>query len=392
MAANKVKSSLAAKYGNKLDAAVKGHAKDETNYGQISLPGGIKNGIAKVSKCYFKEFGPESNMKKADGTKAVGEWFFRMEGTVVTPKSVPTVDGIVPTEGLVTSIMIPLCDTKDSKGEVITQDDQIKRILEEMRKVTSPEFTANALFADLEPMASDIESAHPYFWFSTTQSKPNDQYPNPRVFENWNGNRGLENYQEEETTAFNQSTSQEPTKPVETAKEEIKHTASVTTPQRVPTTTKVKKAEPREDKIIPVSEMSLADLVSLASSEADTAGEAQKLLTDKAIEAGYTEEEYGGEETSWEDVKGMIEKPKEIAQDGEGEEESEEEEAEPEDTTPVKGNTYQYSPPSKKTPGKMLPERDVQVLSVNEKDKTVMLKDLTLKNVEYKGIAWNAIK
>ncbi len=61
-------SKLAAKYGAKLDQAVKAHAQDETDYGFIRLPPGIVNGIAQLTKCYFDEYKTGKNK---------GEMYFR---------------------------------------------------------------------------------------------------------------------------------------------------------------------------------------------------------------------------------------------------------------------------------------------------------------------------
>ncbi len=360
MAATKVKSVLAGKLGAKLDTAVKKHADDDTTYGIINLPGGITNGIAQLSKCYFKEYGPDTNMKKADGTSAKGEFYFRAEGTVNSPNSVATPDGVVPVKGLTTSVMVSLIEQKRGQGAnavIVSLEDQIQQVLNIMRQLAGPDFTKGATGADLEGLAASLEEAAPYFRFSTSQGKPSAEYPNPRVFENWHGNKGLENYQPEETSAFNTATSTTPSQ-----------NGKVTSPQ-VP--------EKRVDAIVPVSEMDLDDLVELAKSEADTAEEARATLVAKGVESGWTEEELTSEEVSWDQVKEMIENPKQEEQ---------------QNSVPVKGQTAKYSPPSKKKPGTLQPERECQITAVDTKSETVTLKDLTTKPPgEYKSIPWSEL-
>lgn len=178
------KSGLAAKYGSKLDDAMDSHGGDETNYGGLygQLPGGIRRGIAQLSKCYFSQY------EKGDNKD---EYYFRAEGVVIEPNEC---DGQI-VKGLMTSIMEPVCETTKRNKEVVTIEDHMKTILNEMRKLGVD--TEGAGSEDLERLAEDLVEAAPYFFFGTSQSEATDQYPNPRVWENWNGSKGLEDYEPE---------------------------------------------------------------------------------------------------------------------------------------------------------------------------------------------------
>lgn len=192
MAKQVVKSGLAAKYGSKLDTAVKTHAEDETTYGQMDLPGGIKGGIAQLTKCYFDQY-------KTGDYK--GEYYFRAQGIVIEPKSH---EGL-PIAGLMTSYMEPVCDTiNKTKKETTTQEEHIDRILNEMRKLGAE--TKGASGSDLESLAAGLEQSKPYFRFETSVGAATPQFPNPRVFHNWYGSKGLEDYVPDEAPAVEDNT------------------------------------------------------------------------------------------------------------------------------------------------------------------------------------------
>lgn len=179
-------SSLMAKYGASLDKAVQAHAGDTTNYGPVRLPGGIRNGIAKLVECKFDTFKTGEN---------VGHYFFRAAGVVIEPGEVTTPDGKVPVRGLQTSIIIPCCATKTRAGKVTTQEQNLAEILNEMRKLGGENYTRGAKGSALEALAAGLVAAGPYFRFSTSQSAPTPEFPDPRVWENWNGSKGLEDYE-----------------------------------------------------------------------------------------------------------------------------------------------------------------------------------------------------
>lgn len=371
MAVQKSTSGLAKKLGPALDQAVKAHAKDDTTYGIIDLPGGISNGVARVQKCYFKEFDKTTNMKKADGSSAAGEYFFRCEGMVVRPLFVLTPGGEVPVKGLTTSVMIPLCDTKSTTGNETTLDQNLAKILNVMRQLAGPEYTEGASAGDLESLAAGIEEARPYFWFSTSESNPKPgSNQKPRVFENWHGNKGLEDFQEEDPTLQMKDRSGDGAggKTTQTA------VGGKQPPKQPPTTTTTADDDNKgNDNEFDPANMSLEELVELASSDADSAQVAKDRLEELAVEQGWTKDDVENAE-SWAAVADMVNNPK---QDETAVE-----------FVPEKGKTAKFSPPDVKNKGKFLSERDVQVVSVDTKKKLATVKDIAAKK-EYKDVAWS---
>jgi len=191
---------LAAHLGSTLAKSVQSHKGDETNLGLVDLPPGIKNGICQVTDCRFSQYKSGPNE---------GEYFFLAAGTVITPKSVATEDGVISVQGLRTQIMRPVCDTKNQAGKVTTTDEHVSWILNEFRKLGVD--TSEIEDDDLEQVAADLKEAKPYFRMSTTQGKPTPQFPNPRTWENWHGSKGLEDYDPEDADEPEFTETEEPT-------------------------------------------------------------------------------------------------------------------------------------------------------------------------------------
>lgn len=190
------KSPLFAKLGAKLDQAVQKHAADQTDYGIMDLPGGIKNGVAQLVECGFFLYKGDTQAKQANGKSAAGEYYFRAAGVMKDPEYSP--EG-APVRGLQTSIMINMFDTKAGPNakipnKITTQEEHVEEVLNEMRKLGGDEYTHGATGADLENLAAGLKDAAPHFWVSTREGQKTVQYPNPKVFTSWNGTKGLENY------------------------------------------------------------------------------------------------------------------------------------------------------------------------------------------------------
>lgn len=186
-------SGLMAKLGNRLDQAVQNHAGDEANYGFVRLPGGIANGVAQLSECGFKQYEAGTPMKKADGSSAVGEWYFSARGIIQEPEYVDVPGGSrMKVAGLQTSVMENMFDTKNSDGKVVGLDEHVATVLNHIRILGVD--TSGASGAELESLCQTAVELAPYFHFSTELGKATEKYPNPRVFERWNGVKGLEEY------------------------------------------------------------------------------------------------------------------------------------------------------------------------------------------------------
>lgn len=386
------RSGLLDKLGPKLDAAVRQHADDDTDYGFTRLPGGISNGIAKLTKCYFDQYKPGSNMKRVDGSSAVGEYYFRAEGVVVSPESV-LVDGKdFKVAGLQTSIMIPVLDTKNSKSEVTTLEEQVDRILNEMRKLGGEEFTRGATASDLEGLASSLAEAGPCFRFSTSLSNPppGSNFA-PRVWENWNGSKGLEDYTPETPTeAVTDQTAKTPTngkgKAAATSPATTRNGSSKPAPATTrQATTTAKNRTNKMPEPEPVDEFGDIDsLVELAEQED---GNAQTRLREMAASNGYSEEEID-EASDWQAVAVMAGRAWEERGEPEQEDSGEEVVA-----LPNKGDVCLYKTQVRDPKTKKLVIKSIEcdIVAVNRAKMTVDLKSL-VDGKEYKGIAWDAIE
>lgn len=188
------KSKLMAKYGAKLDQAVTKHADAPIFTKGGAVPSGITDGVAQLTECCFKQFEKGTNQKTADGKSAEGEYYFYAMGVV--QEDFPN-DKDAPTRGLQLRIGngfgIPVFDTKKGDGTIISQDERILEIENEMKKlgIAKESFTGGDV---LEDLAAALQEAQPFFKFSTSAGKATEKYPNPRTWENWNGSKGLEDY------------------------------------------------------------------------------------------------------------------------------------------------------------------------------------------------------
>lgn len=102
-------SSLAKKLGGRVAQANAEHADKPIDTGNRRLPAGIKEGvgIARLSTMYWREYEDD---KSFPGAK--GQLFFRASAVVVAPQE----HNGQKAAGLVTSVIVPLCDTPE-KGQ-----------------------------------------------------------------------------------------------------------------------------------------------------------------------------------------------------------------------------------------------------------------------------------
>ena len=213
-AANKggaqVGSGLAAKLGAAGKAAVEAHRNDETTFGGGGdLPSGLEGAVAQLIECKFDLY------KEGDNK---GKYFFYAAGSCCFPESV-NVDATLKvvatggrpmkTEGLRTSIMEPMCDTKNADGKVTTVKEHIAKVLNYLRQLGVD--TSNMGVEDMEAAAAAVLAEAPYFGFRTWIGKATDKYPNPRLNHDWKG--VIENYEpgEDSTTNDNSEAADEGT-------------------------------------------------------------------------------------------------------------------------------------------------------------------------------------
>jgi hypothetical protein len=342
------KSGLMVKYGAKLDVAVKTHADDPIKIDAFSnLPPNLA-GIAQLETCGFAQYKP--------GTKLEGEYYFRASGVIFTPEESP--DG-QPVKGLHTSIMEPVCDTTNQKGEVTTQEEHIQNILNHMKKLAADEtYTAGASGADLESLAEGLQTAAPFFRYSTSPKKDQQTGAITGSWERWEGAKGLENWTPEESSGVEDNT------PVAEEKPKTKPMPAKTVPPKTPPKTVAKAAEEPEEE----------DLDALA--EQAEAGDTEAGNKLKGMAAVFNID--SDEEESWAIV---VEKMRAAESDDDNGEETNGEAEDPE-VTPEKGQVWSYKSPKAKKAS------DHEVLAVFAAKRTANLKNLSDETV-YKSVSWD---
>lgn len=397
MPAEKAKSVLAGKAGI-FNKAIKKHAKDDTTYGLIRLPGGINNGIAQLQAI---EWGTAQNGNNK------GQPFCRLAGVVHEPKTMATVDGVQQVAGLQTSILIMLCDTKSSEGKVTTAEDNMARLLNEIRRIGGEDFTESAeSVEDLEELCKDLVEQKPFFRFSTelskTQIDPKTKKPKvnpatgkpyePRVFENWHGSKGLEEYSPASAHP-EEGVAVEADEEVEEEQEE----GTKTSP----------KGGGKPPAVVEDDEPEFQDMDSLAKKAQKGDAKAEAQLRAYATKAGVSEEDVDNAE-KWAEVVEMIrnagdeeaeeeaeeaEEEEEAKEEAEDEEESEEEEAEEEEEVPeppTKGEVVMFKPIDPKTKKTAKTPTECEIVAVDKKAQTVTLKNLETKK-QYLGVKWDQL-
>lgn len=398
MPPTKTVSKLASKMGVKAAAAVQAHANDETTYGFIELPGGIRTGVAELNKCYFKEF--ESGENK-------GKFFFRAQATVIDPISFPTPQGVVKTQGAMTSIQIPLCDTKTktgpNAGKITTEEEHWADVLLEMRRLGGENFTDGATIEDMEALALALEETQPPIRFMFSTSVPATATSRP--FHNWHGTKNLpEGYEppseDGEAGGMVESGDEDTVGPAEEkVLSAIEKTMSAATPKNgkpvAKTPAKAVKTpepepEPEEEPTEDGDEVILDDLVADADSDSETAADSSKELIRLAVEMGIDEKK-ARKSPSWEALADMIratrgQKTFDENPDEEVTEETEPEEEEP--TGPQEGDEVLFAPTDPKTKKPVKTPIKCTIILVNDDD-TVNIK--TGKTV-YKSIAVSRVQ
>lgn len=364
--------SLLTKY-NTMDAMVAKHAGDDTNYGIIQLPPGINNGVAKLTTgCKFGTFQTGKNQ---------GETFARFEATVVRPLTVMTKDGEVKVQGQYTSLMFPLCQTENQAGKVTTQEENVARFMNELRKlgVDTSGFKSRK---DLEAAMAALGQVRPYVRFSTSASAVTPANPDPRVWENWHGI--IEDYEppaDDDTEDGSGEVSPNPPSPAPSVLARPKANGSpapaatppkaATTPPKAAPATKpapAKKAAP------PPAEAfdEFGDVDSLIEQAKADDAEAQNKVIEMCVAKGM-DQDAAESEPSWDVLSAYLK--------GEGEApEAAEETGEDGGWLPNVGDVFDYTPtdPKTKRPGKKV---EVEIVEVDPKARTAKVKNLTTQKV-----------
>ncbi len=230
--------------------------------------------------------------------------------------------------------------------------------------------------ADLDAVANAIQKAANdpkgkgiYIRFTTTDRVAKEDKGSVKkgditgVWENWQGSKGLENYQAPTGGGFKDSSpavNGEAAKPVSKPDTVVKKEEEVT--------------EFRDD-------MDLDSLYKRAINEDDPADSlaAQKYLQELAEKEGMSDADFSA--ASWEDVRNFLKGDGGESSGSVGADEKEE---------PKKGDIVGFLPPDPKKKGKFLDKVECEVTFVDTKAETVTLKNNSTKKV-YKDVSWESI-
>lgn len=266
MPAQSGKSMFASQMGSTLNEAIAKHANDETDYGIIRIPHGIKNGRAQLVEMYFDKYASGPNKDK---------YYFRAVGVVLSPENVTNEHGTIKCSGLQTSVMEPVCETKTGAGKVTTKEDHIARVLNHMRMLGADTSQCNSA-ADLEMICNLLVESKPIFKFET--SKRNGGTFGGRVqpdgvWENWYGIEGVEAGDVGDATA---------------------------------TATQDDTGQPGEDEPNPWAESEDVDALLAACTGDDPDSNACDRLKELAVASGMSQEQADADETTWEALAEFI--------------------------------------------------------------------------------------
>lgn len=274
------KSKLAAKYGSKLDAAVKAHADEPiVERGFRNAPPGINNGRIQIIECFFEEQGKDTKAQNVHGKPAVGEFIFRTTGVIQDDYDN---DDSIPTKGIQVRIGngfgISVFDTKKGDGTISTLDEKVAEILNYFKMWGLD--VSGAGGGELEGLAETIQEAKPYTGFGTTLGKPKTD-GSRRVWENWGKN-------DPDYSPPDASDVQDDTSTAEPAKApQTKPTASKTVSK--PATKAAPEPEPEPE--VPFGD-DLDDLaVDCNSEDEDTAADATQKMAKRAKACGVDHED-----------------------------------------------------------------------------------------------------
>lgn len=194
-------SSFAKKLGGRVAQANAEHKEAPVDTGNRRLPGGIRNGIARLVSMYTKEYEDDKN-----GTGTKGQTFFRASAVVITP----AIHDGEKVAGMLTQKIVPLCDMPAKgkrKASTFSENwfefQNLFKLLGvapcQETPATDPtgQKTEAYFFAAMKALTDPVRmKVNPvYISFSTrawTPDKPHgwkegDPVPQEMVFETWHG-------------------------------------------------------------------------------------------------------------------------------------------------------------------------------------------------------------
>lgn len=360
------------KSGLNISKSLAAHANDDTDYGQefIKLPGNISGGVARLIEA-------RRGVYKTGDNK--GKDFVYLAGAIIEPKTADDILKVwengkvvvksartVKIEGARTGMTLPLCATKSGDNE-ISQDENVATMMNELRKIAGPAATAEVQDEqDLDNLLATLKETKPVFRFGTRSPEPSAKYPIPRTFEQWYGNKGLENYHLENGQHV----------------EDDSASGAVTESADEPATT-----EEAPEPAAAISKRAEVDYATLAKKADKFDDEAAKdKLTEDALAAGVEQEEIDNAK-NWAQVVTMIGKAN--AGGGGDEDQSQEE---PGEWVPAVDDNVMYKPIDRETKKPVKKAVQCEVVEVDEAKKTVKLRNLANTKLTYSGVKWDALE
>ena len=322
--------------------------KKEFTTGGSGFPNGIDFGKAKVNMIKAAKY--ETGINK-------GKPYYMVRGVCVSPKSIANKGEVIDTEGLSdTIVMEPLFETPTRSRKTLKDHvDYMNWTLMEMG-VDLDEVDEN----DYENLFQALLETGPVVKFRTWQSKPTEEYPNPRVNVQFTGGSSINNNEDNGDDIVDNTDDSD-------SEEEID----------------IAPHSNQDDDKEKVTATFDGDLDSLASDADEEDEDAQVYLEDLAKKSGLPSKAIEDAQ-SWRDlaelIKNSLEKEKERADRILQQEEKDE-------IDPQKGEVYSYKPPRGK---KAL---ECEVLKVNKRSKKVDLKHSAgdLEDILYENVSWEKL-
>jgi len=415
MAAKTTQSLMASKFAGTINEAFEEHKHDEVQvsaFGELPV---LDNGVAQLTECKFDQYKEGKNK---------GEWYFQARGMVHEPEYV----GHVKTRGRFTMIQEPMCETPDRTRKTVKE--HVQWVINQLKLlgVDTREMTAD----DLEGTAEALKEAAPFFSFRTWkgQKQTTGTYANqePKVNHEW---QGATEYTPEEAGGVTEEPMPQPQaappKPAPTANRAAPAPAQQKAPKPAPAAPEPKqfhnqfrvgkpvagvnndrRPNPTVSTAAPAAPAprpapkpapkpapppppafdettDLEYLAGLASTPGPQMDNAQQALNDRAIKAGYAEEDV----TNCDDWNTLIEWIRQAENpEASGEETNDQAENPGEEaasTAPQVEYVYNYLPPKSKKPV------ECECVGVDEANETVSLKNLNDPKTVYKNVPWASL-
>lgn len=358
MPAKTLPADFFSKYGDQIALALRQTQSEPAKpKGFVNLPAGV-TGIAQVVECYF------GTREKEDGG---GGDFWRCAAKVVAPLYHGANGSQIPIAGLITSAVVNI-----DPNNVATSFGEIQNYL----KLLAGDKALAGLPREVEKMGpflaalSDaIAKKGPYTRFSTRLGKPTPQYPQPRVWEDWQGSAGLEGYKPAQAQAA------APTAPVDPKASGLDATNPAVKPESPKQPAKPAAQKPVSPPPPPVQVAEPEDdVLALIDKAKNQDGGAYDKLMALAIAKGHTEEEFGA--ADWPDIESWFA------------EESPADEKGATGKVPELKDVVKFSPPDSKNPAKRGKEIDATVTGVDPTAQTMSLQSLTNKKLKWENVSW----